>query len=163
MKIKLILFSITIGLFTNCASIVSKSSYPLSISSEPSESKITITNKKNIEIFSGNTPANIKLRSSNGFFSKAEYSIKFEKNGYKTKTVPITFKLDGWYFGNLAFGGIIGFLIVDPATGAMYKIDEKHMNIALEKDTPLSYQNELKIYSLDQIPKQLKEHLTSIK
>lgn len=32
--------------------------------------------------------------------------------------------MDGWYMGNLLFGGFIGFLIVDPATGAMWKLDD---------------------------------------
>lgn len=32
--------------------------------------------------------------------------------------------MDGWYIGNLLFGGLIGMLIVDPATGAMYKLDD---------------------------------------
>jgi hypothetical protein len=30
--------------------------------------------------------------------------------------------VSGWYFGNLAFGGVIGMLIVDPLTGAMYNL-----------------------------------------
>ncbi len=39
---------------------------------------------------------------------------------------PVTFdtKLDGWYFGNLIFGGLLGILIIDPATGAMWRLDE---------------------------------------
>lgn len=31
-------------------------------------------------------------------------------------------RLSGWYFGNLVFGGLIGMLIVDPLTGAMYNL-----------------------------------------
>jgi hypothetical protein len=38
--------------------------------------------------------------------------------------VPLTADIDGWYFGNLLFGGLIGILIVDPATGAMWKLPE---------------------------------------
>lgn len=30
--------------------------------------------------------------------------------------------MNGWYIGNLLFGGIIGLLIVDPATGAMWTL-----------------------------------------
>jgi hypothetical protein len=30
--------------------------------------------------------------------------------------------VSGWYFGNLLFGGVIGMLIVDPLTGAMYNL-----------------------------------------
>lgn len=30
--------------------------------------------------------------------------------------------LSGWYLGNVVFGGLIGLLIVDPLTGAMYNL-----------------------------------------
>ena len=33
--------------------------------------------------------------------------------------------VSGWYFGNLVFGGLIGMLIVDPLTGAMYNLEPK--------------------------------------
>ena len=33
-------------------------------------------------------------------------------------------EVDSWYFGNILFGGLIGMLIIDPATGAMWKLPE---------------------------------------
>lgn len=36
--------------------------------------------------------------------------------------MQVNYKLNGWYFGNIIFGGAIGMLVVDPATGAMWKI-----------------------------------------
>jgi len=109
----------SVFLFSSCASIVSKSTYPLSINSSPSNAKVSITDKKGKEIYLGNTPATVKLKAGAGFFSKAEYQVKFSSPGYDDKIVPITFKLDGWYFGNLLLGGVLGMLIIDPATGAM--------------------------------------------
>lgn len=163
-KITSIVLASSILFATSCASIVSKSSYPISINSTPSEAKITITNKKGIEIYQGNTPATLKLDAGNGFFSKAHYMVKFEKNGYETKTVPVNFKLDGWYFGNIIFGGLIGLLIIDPATGAMYKLDTEFLNENLTKSAiePLNAnieKNEIKVYSLDEIPNEWKKHL----
>ena len=32
--------------------------------------------------------------------------------------------MDGWYIGHILFGGLIGFLIIDPATGSMWKLNE---------------------------------------
>jgi len=106
-------------LVSGCATILSSSSYPLAISTNPAGAKITVTNKKGLEIFSGITPANLTLAAGDGFFSKASYLVKMEKPGYETRTIPVDFRVDGWYFGNILFGGIIGILIVDPATGAM--------------------------------------------
>lgn len=149
-------------LLNSCASIVSKSNYPISINSTPSDAKISITNKKGIEIYKGTTPANLKLKSGAGFFSKASYQVKFEKDGYETKIVPINFKLDGWYIGNIIFGGVIGFLIVDPATGAMYKLDTEFVNETLVKSTSTTENEELKIYTFNEIPSDWKEHLVLI-
>lgn len=149
---------------TSCASIVSKSSYPISINSTPSEAKIVVTDKKGVEVFRGQTPATLNLKSGSGFFSKAHYQVEFTKNGYETKTVPINFKLDGWYFGNIVFGGVIGLLIIDPATGAMYKLDTEFLNETLVKSDVASSveKEELKIYTLNNIPAQWKEHLVQI-
>ncbi|MFH6792762.1 hypothetical protein ACHRCF_16520, partial [Acinetobacter baumannii] len=47
-------------------------------------------------------------------------------------TVEVTGTLSGWYLGNIIFGGLIGLLIVDPATGAMYKLAPKDINTVLE-------------------------------
>ena len=118
-------------LFSSCATIVSKSAYPLAINSTPSNANISITNKKNKEVFLGNTPAVVKLRAGSGFFSKAAYQVKFSSPGYETKTVPVTFTLDGWYFGNIFFGGLPGMLLIDPATGAMWKIETDILNETL--------------------------------
>ena len=149
-------------LFTSCASIVSKSSYPISINSAPSEAQIVIKDKKGIEIFSGQTPATLKLKSGSGFFGKARYQVTFNKSGYQTKTVPIEFKLNGWYFGNLLFGGVLGMLIIDPATGAMYKIETEFLNETL-LPTKTTASNELRVYDIGGIPAEWKNHLVSLK
>ena len=163
MKNRVLAFVVASTLLLNsCASIVSKSNYPISINSTPSDAKISITNKKGIEIFKGATPANLKLKSGAGFFSKASYQVKFEKDGYETKIVPINFKLDGWYIGNIIFGGVIGFLIVDPATGAMYKLDTEFVNETLVKSASTTENEELKIYTFNEIPSNWKEHLVLI-
>jgi hypothetical protein len=161
-KITSIFMACTILFATSCASIVSKSSYPISINSTPSEAKITITDKKGIEVYRGNTPATLKLKAGSGFFSKARYQVKFEKAGYDTKTVPVEFKLDGWYFGNILFGGLIGLLIVDPATGAMYKLDTEFLNETLTQSTASVQKEELKVYTLTNIPSEWKKHLVAL-
>jgi len=158
----LLLLSGFIFLFSSCASIVSKSVYPISINSTPSGAKIIITDKKGNEVYVGNTPATVKLQAGSGFFSKAHYQVKFIKESYETKTVPVNFKLDGWYFGNIIFGGLIGMLIVDPATGAMYKLDTKFLNETLSKPSASLDNKELKIYTINEIPSDWKNHLVLV-
>ena len=149
---------------SSCASIVSKSKYPITINSRPSDAKITITDKKGVTVFSGLTPAMLKLDAGAGFFSKARYQVTFEKDGYVSRTVPVNFKLDGWYFGNILFGGLIGMLIVDPATGAMYKIDTEFLDETFEKENGgvSAKANELRILDINDIPAEWKEKLVAI-
>ena len=151
----------SVFLFSSCASIVSKSTYPLSINSSPSNAKVSITDKKGKEIYLGNTPATVKLKAGAGFFSKAEYQVKFSSPGYDDKIVPITFKLDGWYFGNLLLGGVLGMLIIDPATGAMWKIETEFLNETLSKSTA-SVDPEMKIMNINEIPENWKTHLVRV-
>jgi len=161
-RITSLLLICLILLSSSCASILSKSSYPISINSSPSEAQIVITNKKGVEVYAGNTPATMKLDASSGFFGKEHYQVEFTKNGFQTKTVPINFKLDGWYFGNILLGGVIGMLIVDPATGAMYKLDTEFLNETLLESTASTEKEEFKIYGLAEIPKDWNNHLVLV-
>jgi hypothetical protein len=63
--------ALVIALITSCASIVSRSSYPISINSRPTEATISVTNSKGTEVYKGSTPATINLKSGGGFFKKA--------------------------------------------------------------------------------------------
>lgn len=65
-KISALIISITV-LFSSCATIVSKSTYPLSINTTPNNVKKIITDKKGKEIFLGTTPATVKLKAGAGF------------------------------------------------------------------------------------------------
>ena len=148
-------------LFSGCASIVSKSAYDIFISSSPSNANITITNKKGYEVYSGNTPVVVQLKAGSGFFTSAEYQIKFSTPGYDEKIIPVNFSIDGWYFGNILFGGLIGMLIVDPATGAMWKIDTEYLNITLNQSTS-SLMPKIEIFDINEIPEEWKEQLVEL-
>jgi hypothetical protein len=152
--------SLIVLLNTSCASIISKSTYPLSVSTSPSDAQIVIIDKKGNEIYKGTTPAKVDLKSGSGFFGKAAYSVKISKNGYESKTIPVHFKLDGWYFGNLLIGGVLGMLIIDPATGAMYKLETKYINENLSPQTAST--DNLTILTTDAIPSEWKNHLEKI-
>ena len=72
--------------------------------------------------------------------SGERYAITFSRSDYQEQTVYLTAKIDGWYWGNILFGGLIGFLVIDPLTGAMYKLDKETVAVTLEKkgDTALN-------------------------
>lgn len=149
--------------FSSCATIFGKSSYPVSINSNPSGATVSITDKKSKEVFKGQTPATVTLKSGAGFFSKAEYQVKISSTGYAEQVIPVNFKLNGWYFGNLLIGGVLGMLIVDPATGAMWKLDTPPINVTLNKSTASAETPTLKIIDIASVPKDMKQHLVRIK
>ncbi|MGN0834557.1 MAG: hypothetical protein ACI4QA_01845 [Candidatus Spyradosoma sp.] len=64
------------------------------------------------------------LPADAGFSQSRRYTIELDRKGCRTHTAVLDTSLDGWYVGNILFGGLIGWLIVDPATGAMWKLPE---------------------------------------
>ena len=113
-------------------------------------------------VYSGNTPAFLYLEAGDGFFSRAYYTLTLEKDDYATKTIPIQFKIDGWYIGgNILFGGLIGWLIVDPATGAMWKLENAFINETLNKPAS-SNASKLNIRNINEIPDNWKSKLVKI-
>lgn len=109
---------------SGCASIVGKSQYPVAVSSTPSGATVVIKNKAGMEIYKAQTPTIVTLGSSAGFFSPAKYTLEFNKDGYQPSTASMNGSVSGWYLGNIIFGGLLGLLIVDPATGAMWKLGD---------------------------------------
>lgn len=153
---------VIITFFSSCASIVSRSNWPLTVNTNPNGAKVVITDKKGIVVYNGNTPTTMSLKSGAGFFAKQSYKVKLTMDGYGEKVIPVECKLNGWYIGNIVFGGLIGILIVDPVTGAMYKLDTEYINETFAKTT-LSTEQSLKIMNIDDMPATLKKHLVCVK
>lgn len=138
------------ALVCGCSSIVSKSSYPVVINSNPDAASFEITNRAGQKVESGQTPATVTLKSSSGYFKGEAYTIVLKKPGYQDQTYTINSTVDGWYFGNILFGGLIGMLIVDPATGAMYNLPDR-ADIPLEPDNSIQQSRRLFIDSIDSL------------
>ncbi|MGZ8556938.1 MAG: hypothetical protein ACXWWC_01325 [Chitinophagaceae bacterium] len=157
-----LLFTMAV-LFSGCATIVSKTSYRVYIHTDPPRATVTITNKKGREVFKGASPATVKLNSGAGYFSKGEYQVKISLVGFEEKIVPINFKLNNWYFGNLLIGGVLGLLIIDPATGAMWKIKDPVIDETLIKTNPsATTAPTLKIINIEDVPDKMKEALVRL-
>lgn len=106
----------------SCASIVSKSDYPVTFKSYGAPVKFAVKNSSGETVDRGVTPKNITLSASEGYFKAAKYSVKTNKG-----TQTLNAGLDPWYAGNLLFGGLIGGVGVDPATGSMWKLPKEHV------------------------------------
>ncbi len=123
-KITFLTFLPFVALGTGCASIVSDSTYPVTVESFPSGAQFTVKNKSGRIVSSGVTPQQVVLDAGAGFFKPENYTITFKKQNYNSTMVSERAGLDPWYFGNILFGGLIGMLIVDPATGAMWELPD---------------------------------------
>lgn len=123
-------------ILTGCASIVSGGAKSLPIMSQPDEATVEIINiDTGNTVIKAKTPYTAILSRDNGFFSKAKYNVKISKENYLSQEQKIEAGLNGWYWGNIIFGGLIGMLIVDPATGAMWRISEDNINVQLYPNT----------------------------
>jgi len=121
---KNITIALAIAMLSGCASIVNHSPNPVTITSFPDRADFIVVNQKGKTIHSGTTPATITLKPDAGYFRGENYSLKFQKDGFGPQNTPLNANLNGWYWGNLFFGGVIGMLIVDPLTGAMWVMPE---------------------------------------
>ena len=119
-------------LLTACASIVSDNEKTVSINSRPQQAEIVITDENRREIFRGTTPTRVTLDTSDGYFDGQEYTIQFSKRGYDPYTITVDSRMNGWYAGNIVFGGLVGLLIVDPLTGAMWTLETDYLDVALQ-------------------------------
>ena len=156
--LKLVIIITSSAFLTSCASIVSRNKWPLAVDSKPEGVHVSITNKKGMEVFTGKTPVVTTLKSGSSFFGKESYVVALTYKGTETRKINVECKVNGWYFGNLLIGGLIGMLIVDPATGAMYRLESKDIyEVFIEDKT-----SQLKILNINNIPSEQRAHLIEL-
>lgn len=142
---------------SGCASIIAGTSQTISIKSTPDDAAVKVYNAKGEVISNSQTPFIITLKKGRGYFKAEEYRLVIEKAGYRTSEVQISARVGGWYaFGNLLFGGLIGYLIVDPISGAMWTLTPEEVNATLGSETALLKNKEgLTIVLKEDVPVQL--------
>lgn len=138
-EISWLLKMLTIGfllfIFSSCASIIKGSDQVMNIKTDPSQAHCIVSNlRSGQEVAHVTTPSATILKKGDGYFSKGTYKISCEKEGYEKKDVSLEGSANAWYIlGNLVFGGLIGWLIVDPITGAMWNLDPENVDLTLSK------------------------------
>ncbi|HUR59545.1 MAG TPA: hypothetical protein VM029_17640 [Opitutaceae bacterium] len=92
------------------------------MSTQPQGAKASISKDSGELISVNTTPFTVTLEPKKAYFKGQAYNIKLELPGYRTTEVAVQPSVSGWYIANLVFGGLIGMLIVDPATGSMWNL-----------------------------------------
>lgn len=103
-----------------CASIVGNSANPVWIDSNATDTEFVIRNRYGLEVKRGRTPAIAVLETGAGYFKPGVYTVEFNAPGYQSLRYPLESHLNAWYWGNLL--NPLGMLLVDPATGAMWRL-----------------------------------------
>lgn len=158
----LFIFALLVG----CATIMGKSSpETLNVRSNPEQATVVITDEFGTKIFEGKTPTTIALEKKKGYFRGKKYSVRITKEGYREHNITVDTKVNGWYIGgNLIFGGLIGWLIVDPATGGMWSLDTNELDVTLEgsKQSKQMETQKIGIMLLDDVPLFLRSKMVKI-
>jgi uncharacterized protein YceK len=102
---------------SGCASIISKSDWPVTFTSATPGTDFTVTDETGVVRVAAKTPTTVTLPAGHNWFGKMTYTVQSELG---TRTLNPS--INGWYFGNLIFGGPLGLIFIDPATGAMFKL-----------------------------------------
>lgn len=155
------------NLLGGCATIVGDRSQLIPISSTPSEANVLITDENGVEIFKGKTPTTVTLQKSDGgYWGGKDFIVKITKDGYEEQSIPIKSSPNGWYLaGNLIFGGIIGWFIVDPLNGSMYTLSPEQVSATMGQK--LTHNNHAKdgsisIVLLEDVPSSLRSKMVKV-
>lgn len=159
--------SVLMATMIGCASIVGNPLHTMPISSVPSDADILIKDESGAEFFKGKTPTTVSLPKSTGkYFGKKSYTVTISKEGFEDQSVTVTASANGWYVGgNFVFGGLIGWLIVDPQNGKMYNMSPENISSTLKAKvltSSSSAQSSLPIVSLVNIPVELRDKLSPV-
>jgi len=72
------------------------------------------------------------------------------KPEHESQTVNVTGTPNGWYIGgNILFGGLIGWFLVDPWNGHMYNLEPENINATL---SATKAESKVPIMGIDNLP-----------
>jgi hypothetical protein len=126
MRLSFVLACAMLALCQGCASIMCGAEKTVNVSSSPSGASFRVLSPTGAVIAQGITPANVTLKRGRGYFEAGDYRVAFHREGRIDTTTPVPQGFEtGWYLGgNLVFGGLLGWFVIDPLTGAMWDIKD---------------------------------------
>lgn len=110
------------GMASGCASMVASGPAHLSVTSNPAGASVYLN-----DLPAGATPMVVDLASD---LPKAE--IRLELPGFETVRLTRDKKLNGWVWGNILLGGVLG-VAIDFATGAAHRFDDTPVAVDLTR------------------------------
>jgi hypothetical protein len=105
---------------SSCATIVNDDTVRVPITTNPAGAVVTVGGLQYV------APADLILTRGTG-----DFTVTIEKAGYQSVSLVLEQSPDGWMWGNILLGGLIG-LIVDLASGDGYDLEPERLNITLQ-------------------------------
>ncbi len=106
-------------LVIGCCTIVSGRNQNLPVISTPSGARVIVNGVQQ------QSPCTLVLDRQ-----QLLYQVKIEKDGYEPVEITLRRGVNGWIWGNVLLGGIIG-LIVDICTGSVHKFTPTELEVNL--------------------------------
>jgi uncharacterized protein YceK len=154
-------------MLAGCASIVGHDTQTVGLKSVPPGAAVTIVDEKGETIFEGKTPTTVTLKKSTGsYWGGKNYVVKLSLPGYKDQDIALKTSPNGWYLaGNLVFGGLIGWFIVDPFNGGMYTLSPDQVQASMHSQVADNFKyksGDLTIVMIQDIPHNLRSKMTRV-
>ena len=120
----------------SCATVLQRGPEPITITSEPPNAHVTITDLRTRQLLvQANTPVVAPLPRHAGYMQPARYQVVVEKPGYQPYVLLLQAELAKQYFGNFVAGWPLGFLVIDPLTGAMFALPSRVHAVLVNADS----------------------------
>ncbi len=116
---------VSLAALSGCASIASDNDTTTYIHTMPEAARCDLAGEEFERTV--NTPSSIMIPSK-----AAPVSLNCSADGYKTGTATLDTSVDGWIFGNILLGGVIG-AVIDASRGAGMRYPEE-IEIVLEPE-----------------------------
>lgn len=153
---------ISMLMLSGCATLFSTSEYPVYIDSVPPKMEIVVTDSDGDIVYRGKTPSVVNLDAGGGYFVRETYTVKLYDGSKVVGEREIENSIDGWYFANWFGATLIGFLVIDPITGAMWTLED-HVTVYKDVESTDTKQSlQLQIVDIDDIPESQRDGLIAI-
>jgi hypothetical protein len=130
-----ILCIIAISMLSGCATLFAPTKWPLKIDTKPEGAWVRVIDRSGEIKFQGTTPVTVFLPAGRFYFKRESYTVRLNMAGVEEKNIHVGCVTNTYYWLNFLWGGIIGFLLIDPATGAMYQLDRESIDIRYDLTT----------------------------
>ena len=113
-----------LGALIGCASIIHGTKQKVLFQSTPDGATVDVTDAMDVSYGTCLTPCTLDLKRKNS------YKATISKSGYDSVELVVERGTDGWIWGNILLGGVIG-LVIDFSNGAAYKLSPTELHATL--------------------------------